>query len=384
VVKFSSMKIVATIILACLSIPATAATYPVKTDTGSASAVCVGQSGTRSVFLTNKHVVRNSRRVWVGIDSGWIEAERIRTSDSADVASFEVSSTACRLTMLLSGTPDGIKGNVCGYADARKRFCFAGSIRGSGVDAQGEHVWPGDSGGAVIIQHCERPYVVGIAQAYGTKNRRTYFVPAVQCQTHLVQFYGRPPPCRQYGTCPTPRQQLPGSTYERRTEIKPRLFGPPKIKQYERSTNPPMIFESPGQIDRSPLPPDPEANRGPAGKDGAMGPVGPAGRDGVDGNVGPPGLVGPAGLPGINGVGDDGPRGPSGERGPAGTPGRDASGVDDTLTREVARLRAEVDHLKQKRRTFVLRQDGREIDRITYGADEAFVLDVETLTRKPD
>ena len=112
-----------------------------------------------------------------------------------------------------------------------------------------------------------------------------------------------------------------------------------------------------------------------------MGPVGPAGRDGVDGNVGPPGLVGPAGLPGINGVGDDGPRGPSGERGPAGTPGRDASGVDDTLTREVARLLAEVDHLKQLRRAFVLRQDGREIDRITYGADEAFVLDVETLTR---
>ena len=362
------MKIFATVILACLSIPATAATYPVKTDTGSASAVCVGQSGTRSVFLTNKHVVRNSRRVWVGIDSGWVEAERIRTSDSADVASFEVSSTACRLTMLLTGTPDGIKGNVCGYADARKRFCFVGSIRGSGVDAQGEHIWPGDSGGAVIIQHCDRPYVVGIAQAYGTKNRRTYFVPAVQCQTHLVQFYGRPPPCRQYGTCPTPRQQFQGSTYERRTEIKPRLFGPPKIKQYERSTNPPMIFEPPSEPMSPSNPPPLPSTPGPRGPKGERG---PAGSDGQDGSHGPPGQDGSNGRDGLDG--ERGPSGPSGPAGPADT---------SALRQRIEQLASEVDTLRQRTRTIVLRQDGKEIDRETYGINEPYILDVETLTRR--
>jgi hypothetical protein len=376
------MRILLTLIL-LVATTAQANTYPVATDNGSsASAVCVGTSDDRSLFLTNKHVIRGASEVYVSDGVRWIKAKKFKPSNRVDLVSFVVDGTQFRPTHLMTHTPEGTNVDVCGYSK-RKRFCFSGRYYPDHIDAAGQHVWPGDSGGAVLTKHADRTWCVGLANAYGN-DRQTYFVSARDCSYHLTQFYSMPPPNCRWGQCPTPRPN-----YERRIKTTPRLFGPPKVEFYEQSTVPPIIIEPPAEtINRAPLPPDPDRNRGlrgPAGKDGSLGPVGPAGRDGVDGNVGPPGSVGPAGLPG-----DTGPRGRPGERGQDGTPGRDgedgqpgrdASGVDDTLTREVARLRAEVSDLKQRRRTFVLRQDGREIDRITYGADEAFVLDVETLTR---
>ena len=362
------------VILILLVTPASRSeTYPVATDNGSrASAVCVGTSKDRSLFLTNKHCVRGASEVYVSDGVRWVKAKKLRQSSTVDLVSFVVEGTQFRPTHLMTGLPTGSDVDVCGYSK-RKRFCFSGRYNPGHIDAEGRHVWPGDSGGAVLAKDSGKTFCVGIANAYGT-DRQTFFVSARECAYHLTQYYSMPPPNCRYGQCPTPQQR---PNYERRIKTTPRLFGPPKVEFYEQSTNP-VLVQPPGQINRAPLPPDPDRNRGlrgPAGEDGSLGPVGPAGRDGVDGNVGPPGSVGPAGLPG-----EPGPAG-VGQRGPAGTPGRDASGVDDTITREVARLRAEVADLKQRRRTFVLRQDGREIDRITYGADEAFVLDVETLTR---
>ena len=376
------MKFTIVMLILLVAVPAQAATYPLATDNGSsASAVCVGTSDDRSLFLTNKHVIRGASEVYVSDGHRWIKAKKFKPSNCVDLVSFVVDGTQFRPTHLMTGLPTGSDVDVCGYSK-RKRFCFSGRYNPGHIDAAGRHVWPGDSGGAVLAKDSGKTFCVGIANAYGT-DRQTFFVSARDCAYHLTQYYSRPPLNCRYGQC-WPIQQRPN--YERRIKTTPRLFGPPKVEFYEQSTNP-VTIDPPGRIDRSPLPPDPEANRGlrgPAGKDGSLGPVGPAGRDGVDGNVGPPGPVGPAGLPGEpgpSGVGQRGPAGPPGRDGEDGQPGRDASGVDDTLTREVARLRAEVADLKQRRRTFVLRQDGREIDRITYGADEAFVIDVETLTR---
>jgi len=69
----------------------------------------------------------------------------------------------------------------------------------------------------------------------------------------------------------------------------------------------------------------------------------------------------------------DGERGPSGPAGPADT---------SALQQRIEQLASEVDTLRQRTRTIVLRQDGKEIDRETYGINEPYILDVETLTRR--
>jgi hypothetical protein len=401
-----------------LQVNAYGETYPVATDNGSrASAVCVGASEDRSLFLTNRHVIRGADELYVSDGTRWIKAKKLRPSKTVDLVSFVCDGTQFRPTHIMTGLPTGSDVDVCGYSK-RKRFCFSGRYNPGHIDAEGRHVWPGDSGGAVLTKHAERTWCVGIANSYGT-DRQTYFVSARDCALHLTQNYSRPPLNCRYGNCPTPQQQQ-RPNYERSYRVTPRFLAPPRVEYYEQHTAPisiqPPAEPPPDQLDRSPLPPPPDdlnissakiqravdnwmaKNQdkitGPPGKDGASvniselaaylaanytadlkgapgspglaGNDGKPGRDGKDGNDGATGLVGERGL-----QGQSGSTGPAGLAGPVGSPGRDGE-----RGRDGGGVAAAHD------RVIIMRENGREIDRETYAIDEPFVFNVETFVRQ--
>lgn len=362
---------------------ANGATYPIRAGSGSASAVCVGQSDKHSLFITNRHVVAQAGSIWVADGETWHQAERLKISRDADIASFEVAGGKFRLTQLMEGAPVGTPVDVCGYSK-RKRFCFKGRYQGRYIDGGREHVWPGDSGGAIVVKCGDRPYCIGVANSYGVADGKTYFVSVDDCRRHLTINYRYPPPCQQFGTCPTPQARPNIRRYYRQ---QPQFLGPPRIEYYEEA-NESRIVDPPETGDPLPTAPPPRepdirvGPRGPAGPKGEQGPPGEPGRDGEPGPAGV-GQRGPDGQQGPRGpAGPPGDPGPPGPAGPPGRDGQDATGSTANIEREVARLRGEVDDLKRRRRTFVLRRNGREIDRVEYGADEAFVLDIENLSRE--
>jgi len=356
-----------------LAATADAATYPIRADNAAASAVCVGKSDTRSLFLTNRHVVRGAGAIWVADGKKWNRAEDIRIATNSDVASFEVAGTQFEITLLVTGAPAGTSVDVCGYSN-RRRFCFRAIHRGDYIDGGRTHVLPGDSGGAVIVKDGGRAYCAGLASSYGPRNGRTYFVPAIECRTHLTQYYANPPPSCRFGQCRPPN-------FRRSFRQTPQFLGPPRIEYYEESRNP-VIVEPPKSADPLPGAPLPK----PPPMTGPRGPKGERGERGETGPQGPAGPIGPQGEAGQNGRdgrdGDPGPPGPPGPIGPQGSPGRGDATDTRGLELRISELESQLAALQERQRTIVLRRNGTEIDRESYGPDEPFVFDIETLTRQ--
>ena len=308
------------LVVALMQIGATyGATYPLeaskpngnKTTRHFGSAVCVGQSGSRSLFLTNKHLVEGMKDVWVSNGYQWVTARKLNLDPKHDLASFSVDSVRFRPTGIVTGCPAGTPLAMAGFGDRNRKLVLHGKQTSSRIkdaielSANGRQIAEGWSGGAVTVVDGGQRHVVGLLFARGTDGSRTSFaVPAELCKAHLVQYCPKPPQCNIWGQC-RPAQPRPHS---RRYEgVRPQFLAPPRIERYEEWTQPRTIVEPPPAPKPPPEPvPDPTSIVGPRGP---RGPAGPPGEDGSDG------LDGVQGLPGI------GMPGPKGDRGSPGPPG---------------------------------------------------------------
>jgi len=236
------LLIVAYVLLAtCES--AAAQTYPVLcADGGTASAVCIARGKTDSLFLTNLHVVPSGSAIQISDGTKWITGRRIYRNRKFDLASFRAPGTQYRVADILTGVPRGTEVSICGYSTNRQQHCFSGRLEGSTVDGGRLHCTPGDSGGAVMVEHAGRSYCAGIHNAYGTFDGQTYLITADQCQLHLTQYYRTPPRCSIYGQCPPVR---PRPNYERSYRVRPNFLAPPTVEYYEQQTTPGPVVTPP-------------------------------------------------------------------------------------------------------------------------------------------
>jgi len=368
--------------LLCLSLSTTAnaETYPVKTNSGDASAVCIGRFSKTGewVFLTNRHVAAGTRDILVGgDDSKWHAATRIRLGrGSADVASFSVQGReglAFRRVYFAGPVPDGADVTVCGYSPQREAFCFRGKLDGERVRAPG-HVLPGDSGGPVIVDGTDgKRYLAGLSFGFGKyeRPRRTWFVPTSACASHVRSVYGCQPRCFPYaqicppdGRCPLPRRPPAGQiNYER---ITPRFLAPPQVERYSQSIPSPQqerlepeIVEPPSlsraevrSIVREEIEAWASANEDRFTSSTEV--------DANDVAL----ILATEYSEHIRGErGRDGEPGPRGERGPAGKPGQDSSAT--SLTGVEKRL----DDLEQRRVRVILMDNGTVVDDETLQPD---------------
>lgn len=370
-------SVIAWLIWILLQVNAYGETYPVRVVGSSslshASATCVGKSKDTSLFLTNRHVVRNSKEIYVADGNKWLRVQRVKVDKKADIASFTIESTNFKKTSLCVDYPAGKPVTVCGYS-RRDRFCFKGLNTGKRVEANGRHVLPGDSGGAVLVRAADnRVYCVGVANAFGPQDKVTHYIPAKECSLHLTQYYSYPPVVTQWcpgGRCRvypvTPMQTRPN--YSKSYKYSPRLFGPPKVEIYEQLTNPAIVqtpLIPPQQINTAPLPSEsrPSAvsnTQIQKAVDNWMAKnqdkiAGPPGKDGASVNISEL-----AAYLAANYAADL-----KGAPGSPGLAGKDGGGVAATHDRVI-----------------IMRENGREIDRETYAIDEPFVFNVETFVRQ--
>jgi len=294
-----------------------------------ATCVCVGQSETHGLFLTNRHVLSQASQAHVSDGEQWLEIKQVKIESDplVDLASFVVEGTDWDSVRILTGSPVGQRVTVCGYSD-RDDFCFTGKTNSvSSVIAGGKHVIEGDSGGAVLVEHDGEVKLAGVVWARNTQRPETEFVPAAKCEVHLQKYYRRPPRCDKFGRCP-----LPNGTIEYRYKQKPNLLGAPTIEHYERRSDPVPKSDAPG------LP-----VAGPAGPRGDRGPAGKTGPSGADGQTGPAGPVGPAA--------------------------------------DLTDLQRRIKQLEGIQRRVVLVSGGEIIDEETYSIDEPIVLDLTRIIK---
>jgi len=242
--------------------------------------------------------------------------------------------------------PVGTRVSVCGYSN-RSRFCFQGQLTGDGIEAGGLTSAPGDSGGAVMVEHCDGGSgVAGVHFGYLTNERRTIFVSTADCCRFLSNAYGSPPRCTPY-SCRPPTEKF------ERVIPQPLGLGPPRVERYERpivqqprpvepqqppreqpQQRPPPVLEISGQQLREALTPVVQ-NWLEINRDRMRG---PAGRDGQD--------------------------------------GRDGGGGGNWQA-----IAARLSAVEQQRRRVVLMESGQIIDDETYGPDDAIVLDLKRFNR---
>ena len=249
------MSVVRCFLLLALMFPSVAIgqTYPLRGENGvAASAVCLGVmrdhdgSNPRYVFLTNRHFFRSTNVVWVGgEDLRWHSGRDVRINTAqADLASFSVTGEAgwFRKIVGVRAVPSGTDAVVCGYTPERKSFCFPGVIRGSTVVSSGLHVLPGDSGGPVMVRGKDTMYLAGLIYGYGVRDRSTRFATVAEISDHIETSYGRTPRCVPWAQSRCPPFQ-PESYRYGRTE--PKLFRPPQLERYEFPPDPPDPLDSP-------------------------------------------------------------------------------------------------------------------------------------------
>jgi hypothetical protein len=243
---------------------------------------------------------------------------RISTDQRIDVASFTVKTGRWEKIRILSDVPNGTQAVVCGYTRSRKHFCFQGVIQNGQVLARGQHVWPGDSGGPVIVKGQDELFLAGLIYGYGVEDRNSWFASAAQISDHIKTYYGRTPRCVPWSQSRCPLPNPGGYRYER---IDPQLLSPPRIERFEFTPEAPEPPEPPslGQVDINLLAAYLMENYS-------------------------------AELQGS---------------------GQDLSEIQD-------RLRV----LEDRKRTIVLREDGEEIARQDYRSDQPIILDLKRFIRK--
>ena len=314
--------------IAILSSALHAQTYQIRGSNGGlASAVCLGvmrdetRKNPRWVFLTNRHFFRDNPRVWVGgEDKAWHTGQDVRVSSDQriDLASFTVVTGEFKKIRVLQDVPNGTRAVVCGYTPSRKHFCFQGVIQNGQVLARGQHVWPGDSGGPVIVKGQDELFLAGLIYGYGIKDRNSWFASAAQISNHIQTSYGRTPRCVPWSQSRCPLPKPGGYRYER---IDPQLLSPPRVERFEFTPEAP----------EPPEPPDPPS---------------------VD----------------IHMLAEYLMKNYSAElRGER--PDLDA-------------IRERLSRLENRKRTIVLQEDGKEIDRQDYRDDQPIILDLQRFIRK--
>lgn len=361
-------------------------TYEVRNARGdAASAVCIGvmsnqdksNLGSRWVFVTNKHLFQNVKenRVWVGAaDKKWHEGSGVHLSDNAcDIASFTVSTGQFDKIRILKEVPNGIQAIVCGYTSKRNNFCFRGIIQNDKVLANGKHVLPGDSGGAVMVKGREEVFLAGLVYGYGVDDRNTLFVTTSELRRHIQKSYGCDPRCVPWSNsqCPLPKGSY---RYER---IDPKVFSPPRIERYEFVPDSESeVFEPPKGMPPPKPPKPPSLSTAEIRKiithavdqwfiDNASKIKGSPGKDGESGKT-PKIDIQMLAEYIIENYSKE-IQGPPGQEAPS-----------ENLTE----IRNRIIALESKKRTLVLQEDGKEIDRQTYRNDQPIILDLKRFTRK--
>lgn len=347
---------------------------------GNGTAVCVASVEGRSVLLTAKHVVLNSQNnTWVAVDGRWVLAHDIRLHPTADLATLEVD-------VKLSATPIGEDPRagdavtVAGFGPALHKqsdgTTFTGTIESVDDDetytlfgSDGNHVIPGDSGGAVMCGNT----VVGIASWHDGKpedsrSRRTVMSRSrirtgfVGCRT-ITRFVET-----QYGRCGPG-----GCPIQIRPHVQQPFFGPFPV-------GPPRVIGIAEPVPQQYVPvPNPQYDVQPAPR--------PQPQPQVEYIQGPPGPRGPAGAPGqrgesgtsvtqeqveavVNAWLDSNREALRGEPGPAGPNGNSAN--TEAIESRLAEL---------ERRPFriIISSDGKVVDDETYAPGEPVVLDLKRL-----
>jgi len=257
-----------------------------------ASAVCIGNSESgRSLLLTVKHAVDVPLpSIWITHESRLIRVTRLVRHKDEDLALMECDE-------LLTGVPIGdetpidqevvVSGFGPTFANIAEDLSFNGRIEESGIlrGVSGQHVMPGDSGGAVVCSTSEGNALVGIItdhegsvpaksrRSYAKTKARTGFVSAEKIYAFVQTQYGNCQNglCRPIRIRPSIRQPMIGIGLP---------IGPPQIVHEAVPVPRPDPIYVPQQ---QPQQDHPQIIQGPPGPAGPIGRTGPAGLRGEPG-----------------------------------------------------------------------------------------------------
>lgn len=252
-----------------------------------ASAVCIGNSESgRSLLLTVKHAVDVPvPSIWITHESRLIRVTKLVRHKDEDLALMECDE-------LLPGVPIGDETPidsevvVCGFgpsfAQIKEELSFNGRIEEAGIlrGISGEHVMPGDSGGAVVCSTSEGKALVGIItdhegstpaksrRSYARTRARTGFVSAEKIYAFVHTQYGNCANgmCRPIRIRPSIRQPMIGIGLP---------IGPPQVVHEAVPVPRPDPIYVPQQQPQEQ--PQQQITQGPAGPPGPAGPRGEPG-----------------------------------------------------------------------------------------------------------
>ena len=343
---------------------------------GSAVAVINGSTSSgspKTVLVTAGHNFRNTTQASVKVKDSWVPVVWHRVHSREDLALCSVESRL-ETTKLINGKVNG-EVSLCGYGgklNGLERFCFDGKVTSTTITGVGgDHVVPGDSGGAVYVKDGNHKYLAGIHYGYLTKTPdQNLWVSSDIIVDFIETQYG--PRCVRGICVPFPHFQ-----YSRPL--------PPVAPVSQPIVRPPTVVRQ-EVLDDALI--DEAVNRWMAKYGGR--------------------LRGPQGPPGVNGLGVPGEQGPQGPPGPPGKVGvPDDQDIRNWLVGAMSdpRFRAElsallvdlgqedprVDILLQRIASLeadkgqpirVMTTDGKDIlDDETYQPGEPIILDIRSLTK---